>query len=228
MNGRASNKIRVLIADDHQVVREGLSSVLQSKEDIEVVGVAEDGREAVEKARQLRPDVVLMDISMPGMNGVEATRRIKKENPRIGVVVLTMYAEEDFIFDLVRAGAGGYLLKDADSTQIARAIRAISRGESMIHPAIAGKILTGFTKLSGAGPSGGGKAATEHNISGRELTVLKLVAEGKTNKEIACKLDLSEKTVKNHISHIFSKLNVTSRTEAVIRAVKAGLIEITP
>lgn len=228
MIGEGSNKIRVLIADDHQVVREGLTSVLRSKGDIEVVGVAEDGREAVEKARQLCPDVVLMDISMPGMDGVEATRRIKKENPQIGVVVLTMYAEEEFIFDLVRAGAAGYLLKDADSAQIAKAIRAISRGESMIHPAIASKILTGFKNLSGAGPCGAGRAGYVHDISDRELAVLKLVAEGKTNKEIACKLELSEKTVKNHVSNIFSKLSATTRTEAVIRAVKAGLIEIKP
>lgn len=228
MIGGGSGKIRVLIVDDHQVVREGLTAVLRSKDDIEVVGVAEDGREAVEKAGQLCPDVVLMDISMPGMDGVEATRRIKKENPQIGVVVLTMYAEEEFIFDLVRAGAAGYLLKDADSAQIAKAIRAVSRGESMIHPSIAGKILTGFKNLSGAGPCGAGRAGYVHDISNRELAVLKLVAEGKTNKEIAGKLELSEKTVKNHVSNILSKLNATTRTEAVVRAVKAGLIEIKP
>jgi len=220
------NKIRVLIADDHQVVREGLSAILNTKEDIEVVGVAKDGVEAVEKTRQLIPDVVLMDISMPRMNGVEATREIKRENPHIGVVVLTMYAEEEYIFDLVKAGATGYLLKDADSAQIVKAIRAIAEGESLIHPSVASKILTEFSLLA----EGKGRKAgrLEHGLTDREITVLKLVAEGKTNKEIANVLELSEKTVKNHVRNIFHKLHVYDRTQAAIHAIRKGLIELDP
>ncbi|HEY4485781.1 MAG TPA: response regulator transcription factor [Nitrospiria bacterium] len=220
------NKVRVLIADDHQVVREGLAAILKTKEDIEVVGLAKDGVEAVEKTRTLLPDVVLMDISMPRMNGVEATREIKRENPHIGVVVLTMYAEDEYIFDLVKAGATGYLLKDADTSQIVKAIRAISEGESLIHPSVASKILNEFSLLAeGKGRKSG---RLEHDLTDREITVLKLVAEGKTNKEIANALDLSEKTVKNHVRNIFHKLHVYDRTQAAIHAIRKGLIELDP
>lgn len=226
MHDTVNRKIRVLIADDHQVVREGLTSVLEGKGDIVVVGLAGDGSEAVEKARELSPDVVLMDISMPRMNGVEATRRIKKENPEIGVVVLTMYADEEYIFDLVRAGAAGYLLKDADSAQIAKAIRAVSKGESMIHPTIAAKILNEFTNLTGKDNRAQKASRSDDDLSEREVTVLRLMAEGKSNKEIANELRLSDKTVKNHIHRIFRKLNVADRTKAVVSAVKRGLIDI--
>lgn len=227
MSEHMIGKIRLLIVDDHQVVREGLSSILTTRGDIEVVGMARDGREAVEKARQLSPDVVLMDISMPGMNGVEATRQIKKENPQTGIVVLSMYAEEEYIFDLVRAGATGYLLKDADSSQIANAIRAISRGESMIHPVVVSKILSEFSQLSNNRKvKEDRRAQKQYDLSNREISVLQLVAEGKTNKEIARDLRISEKTVKNHTRSIFHKLNVSDRTEAAIQAVKEGLIDI--
>jgi len=149
MSIEESRKIRVLITDDHQVVREGLAAILNEKNNIVVVGFARDGVEAVSRTRELSPDIVVMDISMPNMNGIEATRRIKKENPAIGVVILTMYAEEKYVFDLVRAGAAGFILKDAGSSQIIRAIKAVSRGESVINPAIANKILSEFSKLSG-------------------------------------------------------------------------------
>lgn len=218
------NKIRVLIVDDHQVVREGLATVLKGKQDIEVVGLAKDGVDAVEKARTLLPDVVLMDISMPNMNGVEATRQIKQETPHIGIVVLTMYEEEDYIFQLVQAGATGYLLKDADSAQIAKAIRAVSQGESLIHPSVANKILTEFSLLVEGKSRKTAKG--EHNLTEREITVLRLVAEGKTNKEIANDLDLSEKTVKNHVRNIFHKLHVYGRTQAAIHALRKGLISL--
>src|SRR5437867_2077692 len=141
-------RIRVLIADDHRVVREGLTAILRESGDLEVVGEARDGQEAVEKARELQPDVILMDVSMPRMSGVEATRAIKRESPHIGIVALTMYDEEKYIFDLVRAGATGYLLKDSDSAQIISAIRSIYKGESLIHPSVASKILAEFSLLS--------------------------------------------------------------------------------
>ena len=141
-------KTKVLIVDDHRVVREGLSAILETKDDIQVVGEAKDGGEAVEQARALLPDVILMDVSMPGMTGIEATRIIKREFPHIGVVALTMYEEQRYIFDLVRAGATGYLLKDCDSAQIIAAIRTIAKGESLIHPSVASKILAEFSLLS--------------------------------------------------------------------------------
>jgi two-component system NarL family response regulator len=219
-------RIKVLIADDHRVVREGLCAILKTKEDIEVVGDAQDGQEAVEKARALLPDVILMDVSMPRMNGVEATRIIKREFPHIGIVALTMYEEQQYIFDLVRAGATGYLLKDTDSAQIAAAIRAIYRGESLIHPSVATKILAEFSLLA----QGKSKKQSweEHDLTEREITVLRLVADGKTNKEIANSLDLSEKTVKNHVRNIFHKLHVYDRTQAAILGIRKGLIELEP
>jgi two-component system NarL family response regulator len=220
-------RIKVLIADDHRVVREGLAAILKTKENIQVVGEAQDGQEAVEKARALLPDVILMDVSMPRMTGVEATRIIKREFPHIGVVALTMYEEQQYIFDLVRAGATGYLLKDTDSAQIVAAIRAIYRGESLIHPSVASKILAEFSLLTQKG-KGKKPAWVEHDLTEREITVLKLVADGKTNKEIANSLDLSEKTVKNHVRNIFHKLQVYDRTQAAILAIRKGLIQLEP
>jgi two-component system NarL family response regulator len=215
-----------LIADDHQVVREGLSAILKTKEDIEVVGEARDGVEAVEKAREFKPDVILMDISMPRMNGVEATRRIKLEQPQIGIVVLTMYEEEEYIFDLVKAGATGYMLKNSDSSQIIKAIRSTYQGESMLQPSVATKILNQFSHLSQKPvpkPS-----RSEQELTDREIQVIKLIADGKTNKEIANSLTISEKTVKNHVRNIFQKLDVDDRTQAAIYAIKKGLIQLNP
>jgi len=217
-------KIKVLIADDHQVVREGLSAILRTKEDIEVVGEVKDGSEAVEQARRLKPDVILMDISMPRMNGVDATRQIKREQPEIGIVVLTMYDEEDYIYDLVKAGATGYLLKDSDSSQIVKAIKTVARGESLIHPSIASKILHEFTFMAQGKGQPVKKRAQE--LSDREVEVLKFVADGKTNKEIANVLNLSEKTIKNHVRNIFHKLQVYDRTQAAIHGLRKGLIRL--
>ena len=219
-------RIKVLIADDHRVVREGLAAILRTKEDLEVVGEAQDGQEAVEKTRSLLPDVILMDVSMPRMGGVEATRIIKREFPHIGIIALTMYEEQQYIFDLVRAGATGYLLKDSDSSQIVQGIRSVYRGDSLIHPAVASKILAEFSLM--AQKKGKKSAWVEHDLTEREITVLKLVADGKTNKEIANVLDLSEKTVKNHVRNIFHKLQVYDRTQAAILAIRKGLIELEP
>jgi two-component system, NarL family, response regulator DegU len=217
-------KIKVLIADDHQVVREGLSAILRTKDDIEVVGEVKDGLEAVEQARRLKPDVILMDISMPGMSGVEATRQIRREQPEIGVVVLTMHDEEDYIYDLVKAGATGYLLKDSDSSQIVKAIRTVAGGESLIHPSVASKILHEFSSLAQGKDQPAKKRAQE--LSDREIEVLKLVADGKTNKEIANVLNLSEKTIKNHVRNIFHKLEVYDRTQAAMHGLRKGLIQL--
>ncbi len=207
-------------------MREGLSSILKTKEDIEVVGEARDGVEAVERAKLDKPDVILMDISMPRMNGVEATRKIKIEQPNIGIVVLTMYEDEEYIFDLVKAGATGYMLKNSDSAQIIKAIRATYQGESVIQPSVATKILTEFSHLSerpAAKPTKGDQELTE-----REIQVIQLISDGKTNKEIANALAISEKTVKNHVRNIFQKLEVDDRTQAAIFALKKGLIQLSP
>jgi len=219
-------RIKVLIADDHRVVREGLMAILKTKENIEVVGEAQDGQDAIQKVRTLEPDVILMDVSMPRMGGVEATRLIKREFPHIGIIALTMYDEQQYIFDLVRAGATGYLLKDSESSQIVEAIRAIHRGESLIHPSVASKILAEFSLL--AQKKGKKPSWEDHDLTEREVTVLRLVADGKTNKEIANNLDLSEKTVKNHVRNIFHKLQVYDRTQAAILGIRKGIIDLEP
>jgi len=218
-------KIKVLIADDHRVVREGLSAILKTKEEIEVVGEAKDGQEAVEKARALLPDVILMDVSMPRMGGVEATRIVKRELPHIGIVALTMYEEQQYIFDLVRAGATGYLLKDTDSAQIVSAIRAINRGESLIHPSVASKILAEFSLLA----QGKGKKRpwADHDLTEREITVLRLVADGRSNRQVAETLFISVKTASVHVSNILAKLGVRSRVEAAAVAHRMALFDST-
>jgi two-component system NarL family response regulator len=217
-------KIKVLIADDHGVVREGLMAMLQTIDVIDIVGEAKNGIDAVEKAKKLLPDVILMDLRMPFMNGVEATRQIKREFPHIGIIALTMDEEQEHIFDLVRAGATGYLLKDSASSQIVDAIRAIARGNSLIHPSVAKKILAEFSLIAG------GKSKqhplVDHDLTEREITVLRLVASGQTNKEVANSLALSEKTVKNHLANIFHKLHVYDRTQAAVLAIRRGIIPL--
>ncbi len=215
--------IKVLIVDDHRVVREGISAILNLVEDIKVVGDAKDGQEAIKEARALLPDVVLIDISMPIMDGVVATRAIKREHPHMGIVVLTMYEEEQYIYDMIRAGAKGYLLKNTDSSDLTKAIRAIYRGESMINPSVASKILSEFSQLS---TGKGRKIHVAHDLTEREMSVIRLLAEGKTNKEIANALDLSEKTVKNHVRNIFHKLHAYDRTHAAMLALRKGLIQL--
>lgn len=217
-------KIRILIADDHRVVREGLAAILKSRSDMDVVGEAINGFEVIEKTKALKPDVILMDISMPQMNGVEATRAVRKISPEIGIVVLTMHDDDATIFELVRTGVHGYLLKDADSSEIVKAIQSIYKGESIIHPSIARKILGEFSQL---GPEQVKKAPRQmYNLSGREVDVLRRVAKGKTNKEIASELQLSEKTIKNHVRNIFHKMEVYDRTEAAMKGVQEGIIDL--
>ena len=216
--------IRVLIADDHGVVREGLMALLQAIDLIDVVGEAKNGVDAVEKTKKLLPDVILMDLRMPCMDGVEATRQIKRQFPHIGIIALTIEEEQQHIVDFVLAGATGYLLKDSDPSQIIKAIRTIARGDSLIHPSIAGKILAEFSLL--AEDKSQQRPLVDHDLTEREMTVLRLVASGQSNKEVANSLELSEKTVKNHLRNIFHKLHVYDRTQAVVLAIRRGIIPL--
>jgi len=209
--------IRVLIADDHPMFRKGLHGLLQSVDGIEVVGEAIGGEEAITLTDNLQPDVILMDINMPGVNGIEATRRILHVNPNVGVLVLTMYEDDDSVFAAMRAGARGYLLKGVDQAEVLRAINAVSNGEAIFSPSIAHRLIHYFSSLE--------KTASPvfPELTDREREVLVLIAQGNTNNAIAEKLVLSPKTVRNHVSIIFSKLQVASRAEAIILARDAGL-----
>jgi NarL family two-component system response regulator LiaR len=216
-------KIRILIADDHAVVREGTRRILEQEPDMEVVGEAGDGEEAVNLATSLKPDVAIVDVSMPKMDGIEATRRIKAACPSINVLILSAYDDDQFIFSLLEAGAAGYLLKSIRSRELLDAIRAVYSGESVLHPSIARKVLNRFVSTS--------DRPTETKepwgvLSDREMEVLKLAAKGFSNQDIAEKLYLSIRTVQGHLGHIFNKLQVGSRTEAVVRALKEGWVTL--
>ena len=211
--------IRILIADDHPVVREGLFAMLSRESDFEVVGEARDGVEAVNKAKELSPEVVLMDLRMPELDGVEAMNQIKSAKPETKFIILTTYSDDEYIFRGIEAGARGYLLKDAPREELFKAIRAVHRGESLIQPVVASKILDRLTELSRRAPSG-------EELSERELEVLRLMAKGAANKEIGVELSIAQSTVKTHISTIFQKLGVNDRTEAVTEALKKGIIRL--
>jgi len=216
-------KIRVLLAEDHALVRHGIRELLQREEDIEIVGEVGDGEEAVQLAERLEPDVILMDISMPKLDGIAATRRIKGSHPYISVLVLTAYDNEEFIFALLEAGAAGYLLKNVQSRQLINAIRAVYDGESVLHPDIAKKVLSRLSLGTGKRP-GQGKQEKEKLLTERELEVLGLGAEGLANKQIAAELLLGERTVQTHWRNIFNKLGISSRTEAIVRGLSKGWI----
>jgi NarL family two-component system response regulator LiaR len=207
--------IRVLLVDDHPVVRQGLRALLSTQDGIEVVGEAGDGDVAVSAAERLSPDVVLMDVVMPAMDGVEALRRIVERRPQTRVVMLTSYADERRAMEAVDAGASGFLLKDASPRDVVSAIRAAHRGEAVLHPAVAAKLLAERRR----------PPAAHSNLTPRELEVLRLVARGLQNKRIASELHLSEKTVKTHVSAVLRKLDVTDRTQAAMYAVRERLVE---
>lgn len=209
------NKIKILIADDHKVVREGLVTILHAEDDFEVVGQAKDGEEAIHLAKILCPDVILLDIQIPKVEGIEAATQILQHNPAINIVFFSTFDEEDYIFRGIQAGAKGYVLKDSDSDELLNVIRAASRGESLLPPNIATK-LTRHLSLT----------KTELTLTNRELDVLYLMAQGLTNKEIAQELDITERTVKTHMTNILTKFGVRNRTEVLSYALKRGLVKL--
>ena len=212
-------KISVLIVDDHGMVRQGLRTYLGLMEDIKVVGEAQNGSEALTQVRRLKPDVVLMDLVMPEMDGIEATRRISESYPDTKVIVLSSFTEDDKVFPAIKSGAAGYLLKDIAPAELASAIRAVTLGQTQLHPDIAKKLVKQFVE-----PKAGIQAVHE-DLTPREVEVLRLLAEGMSNAELAQALFISEKTVKSHISNILGKLHLADRTQAAIYAYKHGLAE---
>jgi len=214
--------ITVVIADDHTLVREGTKQLLDEHPGLSVIGEAADGREAIEVATRLKPDVVLMDIAMPGTNGIEATKRIKETSPTTSILVLTAYDDEQYIYALLDAGAAGYLLKNVGGEELVRSIYAVAEGESVLHPSVAAKVFKRVT----SGATGLAKAGSTDQLSERELAVLRLAASGLSNKMIARDLDLSDRTVQVHLSNVFGKLGVASRTEAVITALRRGIVRL--
>lgn len=216
--------IKVLLADDHTLWRQGLRRVLEMDERICVVGEAANGDEVIELARSVQPDLVLMDINMPGPNGVEATKAIKREYPEIGIIVLTIHDDQEYLFEVIRAGAAGYLLKDVSPDQLISAIVEVYYGKGFLHPAMANKLFQEFARLYAkeTAPT----VELKDPLSEREMEVLALVTRGMSNREIAKALYLSDKTVKNHLSNIFRKLGVADRTQAALLAVKGKLIKM--
>lgn len=215
-------QIKLLIADDHAVVREGTRQILERETDLTVVAEACDGEEAIKLAGTSRPDVAIIDISMPNVDGIEATKQIKTLYPGIAVLILTAYDDEQFVFSLLEAGAAGYLLKSVRGQELVEAIRQVYNGESVLHPAIARKVLNRFAPKPGRLE----RKKPDKILSSREMDVLNIAARGLSNQEIADELCLSLRTVQAHLGHIFNKLQVSSRTEAVVRAIKEGWVSV--
>jgi len=216
------DKIKILVADDHAVVRQGTRKLLEQEEDLEVVAEAGDGEEAVRLAAEFNPDVAIIDIAMPKLDGIEATRQIKEYYPDINILILSAYDDSQFVFSLLEAGAAGYLLKSVHGRELIAAIRAVREGESVLHPSIARKVLSRFAPAINK-PGG---QNTSGVLSEREMEVLKLMTSGASNKEIASQLHLSIRTVQGHLSQIFSKLKVSSRTEALVQALREGWVKL--
>ncbi len=215
-------KIKVLIAEDHTIVRQGLSALLRSEPDIEVVGEASDGLEAVEMAKKINPDVVLMDIAMRNLNGIEATRRIKKLFPHIKVLVLTMYENEEWIFQILKAGASGYLIKDSAMTELISAIRTIHQGDSYLSPSISKKVIDEYIRKAEMGE----KRSLDDLLSSREREILQMIAEGNSVPKIASLLCISKKTVESHKTHIMEKLNIHAKVGLIKYAIRMGLTKL--
>ena len=214
-----TEQIKILIVDDHPIVRQGLAAVLEHEEDLTVVGEAGDGVEGVAKARALLPDIILMDLQMPEMDGVDAITRIVEDGLKTSIIILTTYDTDDYIFRGIEAGARGYLLKDSPPDEVIKAIRTVRRGDSLIQPRVATRLLDRLGQLSRS-------PVPETTLSKREIEVLQLMATGAANKTIASELNIGQSTVKTHIVRIFSKLGVNGRTEAVAEAVKKKIIQL--
>lgn len=219
---KKTNSIKVVIIDDHPLVREGLRKILELEEDIEVIDEAGDGQGAINLARKLKPDVILMDINMPGTNGVEATKIIKRDLPQIGIIALTIHEDEEYVLELVKAGVSGYVLKDIAPAKLVETIRTVAAGNSVIDPSITRTVFAELNRLTRHRRLYG----EEKVLTKREMDILHLITQGKSNKEIAGELCISEKTVKNHITNIFRKFHVDDRTQAVLYAIKHHLVEI--
>jgi NarL family two-component system response regulator LiaR len=214
-----TDAIRIIIADDHAIVRKGIRAVLRNVPDIDVVGEAATGWEAIAEVKKLQPDVVLMDLAMPELDGIQAIARIMNDNPKVRILVLTSFASEDKIFPAIKAGALGYHLKDSTPEEMMEAIRQVHRGESSLHPVIARKVLQELSRPSGRPP-------TPDPLTPREVEVLRLVAQGRNNQEIAEELVISETTVRTHVSNILGKLHLASRTQAALYALREGLASL--
>lgn len=221
--GEEHRKIKVLLVEDHAVVREGTAELINRQLDMTVVGEAGDGHQAVELAGRLNPDVILMDVALPGLDGISATRRIKQNSPTIAVLALSAHDEDQYVFALLEAGAAGYLLKTIRGNELVEGVRAVFRGEAALHPAVAKKVLGHFAHAPQKVELPG---RAEENLSERELEVLRLAGKGLSNKEIADRLVLSPRTVQAHFANIFSKLQVGSRTEAVLQGLRRHWITI--
>lgn len=215
------SKIRVLIADDHALMRQGLKQILELEEDIEVVGLAVNGEDTLKKSQQLKPDIILLDINMPQMNGIQALRRLKDMGTDARIIMLTIHEDKEYLFETINIGASGYVLKDAESSSLTKAIRDVYAGDSYIHPSLASSLVREFNKRGNHDDE-----FKRERLTRREYEVLILIAEGRNNKEIAESLFISEKTVKNHVSNIFKKIDVNDRTQAAIYAYKHNIKKI--
>lgn len=212
--------MKIIVCDDQAIIRDGLAMLLNLEPDIEVVGVAQDGEEGVALTAQHQPDLVLMDLKMPGMNGIEATRQIRASFPTVKVLVLTTYDDDEWVFDAIRAGAAGYVLKDTPREEVIAALRGTVEGKTFVDPSVAGKLLNHIASSQQLTPT-----LITDKLTGRETDVLRLLARCCSNADIASQLNLSEGTVRNHVSSIFVKLNVSDRTQAAVIAIQHGLGE---